>query len=106
MSDNQEWDFWEDEAKINCVAYNSQIDQDLINIFKLISEGKFNTKIAKELDLPDQYVELMQSILCHADWCDYGTSPRGCWIDHKKDKLELIEKLEKYYFNRWVKDEE
>ena len=100
MEDN-DWDFWEDEAKITCIPYSSRIDEDMLNTLKLIAEEKFNHEIAEILNLTPQYVELMQSIFCHAGWCEYGTSPRGCWIDHSKNKEELIDKYNYYFKRRW-----
>jgi glucan biosynthesis protein len=100
-----EWHFWSDEAKLSCVGYSSRLDYDALNVLKGIAEKKYNTDIAQELGLPEQYVELLQSIFCSVDWCEYGTSPRGCWIDPSKDADELIAKFERYYRDRWSSSE-
>lgn len=101
---DREWDFWEDACKIYCVPYDKAIDDDLLAVLKGIALKKYNTDIAKELGYPPQYVELLQSILCSADWCDYGTSPRGCWIRHDLDADALIAKLERDIARRWAPD--
>lgn len=96
-----EWDFWDDEAELHCVGYNSQIDEDMLAVLKGIAAKKFNSDIAAELGLPEQYVELMQSIFCSVGWAEYGTSPRGCWIDPTHDAGSLIAKYDAYVQKRW-----
>ena len=103
-SEEKLFDFWE-EANTKCLSYNSEIDKDLINVFKLICEEKYNSDIAKILNLSPQYVEVFQSILCGMGWCSYGSSPRGCWVNVELSKKELIDKLEKWYFEKWYKEE-
>ena len=95
------WDFWEDEAAIDCVSYNARIDIDAYQVLQGIALGHGNKQIADDLKLPEQYVELLQSIFCSVGWCDYGTSPRACWIDHRHSKDELVEKYAKYIERRW-----
>lgn len=97
------WDFWE-EAGLSCVSYNSDIDFDLYRVFCGVIEKKFNTDLASELKLPEQYVELLQSILCSVGWCDYGTSPRGCFVDHRHDPEELRGRLLDYLGRKWNMD--
>jgi hypothetical protein len=96
-----EWDFWTDEAELGCVGYNSEIDTDALAVLKAIQAGKFNSDIATELGLPTQYVELLQSIFCSVGWGEYGTSPRGCWIAHEHDANALVTKFEAYVERRW-----
>lgn len=104
-TDAAPWDFWE-EAKIHCASYNSNIDLDLYRVFCGIVAKKFNTDIAAELKLPPQYVELLQSILCSMSWCDYGTSPRGCFVDLDHDPEVLRAKLLDYLGRKWNMDGE
>lgn len=94
------WDFWE-EADMLSLSYNSEIDENLIDVFKLICLKEFNSDIAEKLKLPRQYVEVLQGIFCDIGWCDYGTSPRGCWVDLNLDKDKLIKKLENWYSEKW-----
>lgn len=63
--------------------------------------GNFVTDIAKKTGLSESHVELYQYIFCSAGWCDYGTSPRGCFPDHSIDFDELVRKWETYYRLRW-----
>jgi hypothetical protein len=95
-----EFDPWE-EFGLRCVNYNSQIDEDMINVMKCIKNKKYNSDIAVELNLSEQYVELLQSILCSKNICEYGTSPRGCWFMHSIDADEYINKWQEYYKNNW-----
>jgi len=97
---DDEWDFW-DEVGLDCVSYNSRIDTDALAVLRLIAAKKGNGTIAAELGLPEQYVELLQSIFCSMGWCDYGTSPRTCFIDPTRDGAELIARLEKYMNDQW-----
>lgn len=101
-----EWDFWDDAAKLSCVSYNSQIDNDALAVLKGIAAGKFNDDIARELGFPEQYVELLQSIFCSVGWADYGTSPRGCFIASDHDAAKLIGKFEGYVRRKWYDDAE
>lgn len=95
------WDFWLHEAKLACVGYSSGIDYHLIAVWRGIMANKFSTQIAEELNLSGEYVELLQSIFCSADWAEYGTSPRGCWPVYKSDPQAQLEKLLKWYKFRW-----
>lgn len=101
LEEGEEWDFWEHELKLRCIAYTSEIDADLINVYKGIMAHKYNTEIASELKLPPQYVELLQEMFCSADWASYGTSPRGCWpnLDHNPE--EQLAKLKAWYLRKW-----
>ena len=92
---DHEWDFW-DEANIRCASYNSEIDHDFLAVLREIHAENYCDDIAKKLSLPSQYVELIQSIFCSMDWCEYGTSPRACFIDPSLNGEELIAKLEAY----------
>ncbi len=83
-------------------GYDSDVDQDLILIVKaLCKEHLFMTALASKLNLPQKYVILIQTILCSANWCNYGTSPRGCWIDYDVDKQLLIASLDIYSQKQW-----
>jgi hypothetical protein len=96
-----DWNFWGDTAKLSCVGYNGAIDHDALGVLRGIAAGKFCDDIATELNLPRQYVELLQSIFCSVGWADYGTSPRGCWIDPDHKGEELIGAYAAYMKRRW-----
>lgn len=97
-----------DTMNTSYVGYNSQIDLDAINVLKLIRKKKFNIDIASELNLPQQYVELLQCIFVSADneIFDYGSSPRGVWMnDHTSEMAEkcdaYVKAWEEYYIKKW-----
>ena len=101
MREPEQWDFWSDAAQLNCCGYDSSNDSDLIDVF--IETGKENhwyEKIAAKLNLDKKYVCLLMEILCSADFCEYGTSPRGAWAIHKTYEAN-IEKLKEWYLNSW-----
>ncbi len=71
-----------------------------------IRDKKYNSDIAIELDMSTSHVELIQYILCSADICEYGTSPRGCWFntyppEKAIDADEYIAKWKEYYQQKW-----
>lgn len=95
------WDPWS-ALGISCASYSSQIDADAIHILKAIASRQFNSDIAVMLGLPEQYVELLQSIFCSAGWCDYGTSPRGCFPAMDWNEFQaIISAWEAYYDRQW-----
>lgn len=106
MSDEQDdpWDFW-DQIGMHCAGYNSAIDADLIRVFIESDTSNdnsefYSTQIAARLGLAENYVELLKYALCSANFCNYGTSPRGAWAEHGK-QAELREKLLEWYERRW-----
>lgn len=96
-----DWDFWDKTAKLSCVGYSQAIDEDALAVLRGIAARKFCDVIAAEQNLPRQYVEMLQSIFCSVGWADYGTSPRGCWIDCRHNAEELISAFEAYVKRRW-----
>lgn len=95
-----EWDFW-DEAGTTCVGYSSEIDQDLVRVFDQIRMTLGCSTIAKNLGLPEAYVELLQSILSSADFTEYGTSPRSCYPNPERNAEGDMNKLLEWYQNKW-----
>lgn len=94
------WDPWE-AIEIHCGGYNSEVDADAIAVLKAIRNGGYVSHIAKETGLSEAHVELWQYIFCSADWCDYGTSPRGCFPMPGIDFPALIAAWETYYERSW-----
>lgn len=68
---------------VGVFSYNSEVNDEFFNVMSLVAEGKYNSDIAKTLNLKESHVELIQYLLCNADHADYGTSPRGCWLTEK-----------------------
>jgi hypothetical protein len=95
-----EWDFWS-TAGLTCSGYDSSNDYNLIRVF--IETGKPNawyTDIARHLDLPDLYVALLMEILCSANFCEYGMSPRGAWAIRDTYEANLV-RLKAWYARGW-----
>ena len=71
-----------DVVELSCGGYNGAVDDDIWAVLKYIESDNdsFVTNMAKALKLDKNYVELIQYILCGADLCEYGSSPRGCWL--------------------------
>ena len=65
-------------------SYNAAVDEHIILVLEAMLEGKFfSSTIAKEQGWPEEYAELISYIVCKAGIGEYGTSPRGAWVDHK-----------------------
>ena len=52
-------------------SYNDEIDVACISVLRRITDGNFFAADALE--------EFFAYLLCGHDYCDYGTSPRGCF---------------------------
>jgi hypothetical protein len=96
------WDPWE-SLGLNCCSYNSEIDQQAIDVLRLIGKPEFTycDDIAETVGLAPAHVELFQGIFSSAGWCEYGTSPRGCWAIDRKGFPALIAAWESYYERKW-----
>lgn len=81
----------------NCATYDGAIDLDVLRVARIIREKRpiFYTEIAKELEIQDRYVQLIQYLLCGVNLAEYGTSPRGCWLT--KQGEQWLENFEPYY---------
>jgi hypothetical protein len=110
--DDVAWDPW-DALGIHCGGYSSSVDDQLLAVMRAVRDGarrsraredgptNFVRDVARVTGLGEDHVELVQYILCSADLCDYGVSPRGAWpIDDKLD--EFIARFERYYEERWT----
>lgn len=101
--DNGEyWDPWE-ALGVNYGGYNSAVDLDGIRVLEGIASGQYCTDIAGATGLTPEHVELWQYLFCSARWCDYGTSPRGCFQNYS-DKTTLAERVagwRAYYERHW-----
>lgn len=96
---DDDFSFWHRLGLSN--PYNKRIDDDVLAVLKAVAvEGAFNDGVAKDLGLPEQYVEMIQTLLCDIGWCEYGTSPRGCWIDGPHPQA-VIAWLEADIARRW-----
>lgn len=86
---------------LNYAGYSSEQDRQAIAIMECIGDGMFCNDIARKLGLSPDHVELWQYIFCSADWCEYGTSPRGCWPIDKERWASEIENWRRYQEVAW-----
>lgn len=97
------YDPWE-RLGIGCATYNSTVDEQALAVLKGIRDGLFNTDIAKHTGMSREHVELFQYIFCSADWCEYGTSPRGCFPMDYDEFGKIVENFEKHIEVEWGGD--
>ena len=78
-----------DALGIYAFSYNSDVTNEVWGVMRLLRENEsiFCTDIACELGLKPSHVELIQYLICNNDHAEYGTSPRGCWLTKKGEKL-------------------
>lgn len=99
-SESDQDDFW-DRVGLHCSSYSSDQDDDLIRVFiETASDCTWYTTIAEKLNLDEKYVRLLMEILCAANYCEYGTSPRGAWAIRSTYK-ENLAKLRAEYAKTW-----
>lgn len=106
LEQNEDFYMW-DKLGLKCASYSSLIDWHVIQVMKLLAvRDPFPSSqtIAEALDLPEAYIELIHYILCSADLCEYGTSPRSCWPEDDKKFQEFITSCELYYKRVWESD--
>lgn len=100
------FDPW-DALGLYCLSYNSEIDQRAIAVLRGIGEKLYCSEIAQRASMAEDHVELFQSIFCSANWCEYGTSPRGCWFVHNQGPdfgARMIAAWETYFARMWPKE--
>jgi hypothetical protein len=96
------WDPWE-ALGLPCCSYNSKIDQAAIDVLRLVAGPEFIycTDIAEQTGHSPVLVEMFQGIFSSANWCEYGTSPRGCWPIDRNGFHKIVEAWEAYFERRW-----
>lgn len=96
------WDPW-DALGLSCCSYNSELDRAAIEVLRLLAGDDFVycTDIAERTGLSPLMVEMLQGIFCSANWCEYGTSPRGCWPIDREGFSALVTAWEAYYQRHW-----
>ena len=79
-------DIWEILGVLS--SYNGQIDEDFIYVIEAMLAGNgFSEEIAQRKGWPPEYPELIKYLLCQCGLAEYGTSPRGAWIEHALQPL-------------------
>jgi hypothetical protein len=101
--DGEYWDPW-DALCNRCASYSGQVDQDAINVLKGIRDKLYCSDIAALYGMSESHVELLQCIFCSANWCEYGTSPRGCFPIDREGFPALIAAWEDFYRRHWKQE--
>lgn len=80
-------------------TYSDDFDQCAIDVLCDIRDGQ-----RRRVDLA---AEMFREMLCTADLCDYGTSPRGCYptIEFREILPELIERWKAFSRASWNLDQ-
>lgn len=101
--DDEHGDYWNPWVAlgIGCGGYRGDGDQNALAVLRGINVHLYSTDIAERTGLASSHVELLQEIFCSANWCEYGTSPRGCWPIDREGFPLLIEAWEQYYERHW-----
>jgi len=86
----ERYDFWSDILGVAYGGYAQNLDEDVMRVMERMQGGDFFAESA--------YEELISYILCGADLAEYGTSPRGAWINHE------IKDLVPATISRWRRD--
>lgn len=77
------------------------IDIDLLNVYSCVYQEMFCSEIILKLKLEQDYVELLLTILCSVDLLDYGTSPRGSFINDEYDFETTYQLMKDDIIERW-----
>lgn len=107
--DTDEMTFFEAEhpvlTRINHMIepYSSDIDREIYLVAKEIGQKEYRycNDIAEATGLSINHVELIQTLLCSADWCTYGTSPRACFPNNETEFPKLLNQMKSYIAGRW-----
>lgn len=104
--DSGGFDPWEKLGR--CGGYNSAVDQQALDVLRCIRRPNtmFCNDIAERLGMTPEHVELFQYLFCSADWCEYGSSPRGCFPMDDAAFEKLIGDWEAYYRAAWGEEPE
>ncbi|MGO7273906.1 hypothetical protein ACCT18_01210 [Rhizobium ruizarguesonis] len=76
-------------------SYNSDIDDDILNVMRGVRDRMYCSDIATKYGMSPSHVELIQALLIGAALADYGSSPRGSFINH--DAKDVFHRLLKYW---------
>lgn len=80
-------DIWE---ILGLFSYNGQLDLDFIYVIESMlkdTDTGYASAIAERKGWPPEYPELIKNLLCKCGLAEYGTSPRGAWIDHQYQSI-------------------
>ena len=96
MNDDERFDPWKLFPLYG--TYSGDFDKCAIEVLTEIRD-----RVYKRDDLA---AHMFREMLCTADLCDYGTSPRVCFANQKFQELlpELIEKWKAFSLVQWGED--
>lgn len=91
--DSDDFDPWEPFPVYGC--YSSDFDECALDVLREIQSGN---KVRDDLG-----AEMFREMLCKAELCDYGTSPRVCFPTRRFQQMlpEFIEKWSAYSAMMW-----
>jgi hypothetical protein len=94
----EDFDHWIHEGA-PIFTYNSELDELFWKAILALNvdEMVYNDELAKILGVDILMTELIQTVLCYKEYCEYGTSPRGCWLT--KDCEKLLDLFRKHKAN-------
>ena len=123
MSDAKDFDFVDERLGLRYCSYNSEVDQQIFDVAKIIVEARendtafYNNEIAKLTGMSPEHVELIQYILAavrmpkteteqhHESPFTYGTSPRELFVDNERMAKEFIREFE-HHMKTWNEENE
>ncbi len=85
---NPNWNLWIEFGLLP--VYSAAPDYYMVQGLKYIHAGKYYTYFRDEMQIGDEYAEMIYTMW--AGLCgDYGSAPRGCWLDFKlKEEANLF----------------
>ena len=86
----------ESDGTPTLITYNQGLDIDILKVLQCLNSDdfKFYDKVAVELNMTENYVELILHITSDLDLTEYGTSPRGSWLTEDGRKYLEFRKAE------------
>jgi hypothetical protein len=115
--DDLDFDIW-DRLGINCGGYNSAVDQQILDVAKIIVEARktarsgcvYTDDIAAQLGFSNEHIELIQYILASVRYKSqphlkdqpftYGVSPRGLFVDDMECAERFLAEFERH-MSQW-----
>lgn len=101
--DAGDFDPWEIFGKAVYGSYNSDFDRLAIACLEGVRDRNSASETAAKNDLPELAVEMFYEMLCRAELCEYGTSPKNPWLTAHAEPLwpALIDKWKAYSTLHW-----
>jgi hypothetical protein len=106
MGDADDFDPWDIFNNTVYGSYSSHFDKLAIACLEGVRDRLSARETAAKHDMPELAVEMLYEMLCCADLCEYGSSPRIPWVTaHAKPMWQpLIDKWKAYSSLQWDAD--